>query len=59
MAEKSITDIGKVFKDKDGAYRIYVGKQIANVAQFENKEKVRVEYYSSEKKIVIRKITEL
>jgi len=59
MAEKSITDIGKVFKDKDGAYRIYVGKQIANVAQFENKEKVRVDYYSSEKKIVIRKITEL
>lgn len=59
MAEKSITDIGKIFKDKDGAYRIYVGKQIANVANFENKEKVRVDYYSSEKKIVIRKIKEL
>ena len=59
MAEKSITDIGKVFKDKDGAYRIYVGKQIANEANFENKEKVRVDYYPAEKKIVIRKITEL
>lgn len=59
MAEKPIVDIGKVFKDKDGAYRIYVGKQIANVANFENKEKVRVDYYPAEKKIVIRKITEL
>ena len=59
MAEKSITDIGKIFKDKDGAYRIYVGKQIANAADFENKEKVRVDYYLNEKKIVIRKITEL
>ena len=59
MAEKSITDIGKVFKDKDGAYRIYVGKQIANAAQFENKEKVRVDYYQKENKIIIRKITEL
>jgi hypothetical protein len=43
MAEKPITDIGKVFKDKDGAYRIYVGKQIANAAHFENKEKVRLD----------------
>ena len=59
MAEKPITDIGKVFKDKDGAYRIYVGKQIANASNFENKEKVRVDYYPAEKKIVIRKITEL
>ncbi len=59
MAEKPIVDIGKVFKDKDGAYRIYVGKQIANVANFENKEKVRVDYYPAKKKIVIRKITEL
>ena len=59
MAEKSITDIGKVFKDKDGAYRIYVGKQIANVAKFENKEKVRVDFYPKESKIIIRKITEL
>ena len=59
MAEKPIVDIGKVFKDKDGAYRIYVGKQIANAANFENKEKVRVDYYPVEKKIVIRKITEL
>jgi len=59
MAEKPITDIGKVFKDKDGAYRIYVGKQIADAASFENKEKVRVDYYPAEKKIVIRKITEL
>ena len=59
MAEKSITDIGKVFKDKDGAYRIYIGKRIAEVAPFENKEKVRVDYYPSEKKIIIRKITEL
>lgn len=59
MAEKSITDIGKVFKDKDGAYRIYVGKQIANAANFENKEKVRVDYYQKEDKIIIRKITEL
>ena len=40
MAEKPITDIGKVFKDKDGAYRIYIGKQIADAASFENKEKV-------------------
>jgi len=59
MAEKPIVDIGKVFKDKDGAYRIYVGKQIANVAKFENKEKVRVDYYKSENRIIIRKITEL
>jgi hypothetical protein len=59
MTEKPIVDIGKVFKDKDGAYRIYVGKQIANAANFENKEKVRVDYYPTEKKIVIRKITEL
>ena len=59
MAEKSITDIGKVFKDKDGAYRIYVGKQIANVAKFDNKEKVRIDFYPKESKIIIRKITEL
>jgi len=59
MTEKPIVDIAKVFKDKDGAYRIYVGKQIANAANFENKEKVRVDYYPTEKKIVIRKITEL
>jgi len=59
MAEKSITDIGKVFKDKDGAYRIYVGKQIADASKFENKEKVRVDFYPKESKIVIRKITEL
>lgn len=59
MAEKPIVDIGKIFKDKDGAYRIYVGKQIANAANFENKEKVRVDYYPAEKKIIIRKITEL
>jgi len=59
MTEKPITDIGKVFKDKDGAYRIYIGKQIANTAHFENKEKVRVDYYPSDKKIVIRKISEL
>ena len=59
MGAESITDIGKVFKDKDGAYRIYIGKQIANIAQFENKEKVRVDYYPNEKKIIIRKITEL
>lgn len=59
MAEKSITDIGKVFKDKDGAYRIYVGKQIANAASFENKEKVRVDFHPKENKIVIRKISEL
>ena len=59
MAEKSITDIGKVFKDKDGAYRIYVGKQIANAASFDNKEKVRVDYYKKDNKIVIRKISEL
>ena len=59
MAEKPITDTGKVFKDKDGAYRIYIGKEIANEAHFENKEKVRVDYYPAEKKIVIRTITEL
>jgi hypothetical protein len=59
MTEKPITDVGKVFKDKDGAYRIYIGKQIADVAPFENKEKVRVDYYPAEKKIVVRKITEL
>ena len=59
MAEKPIVDIGKVFKDKDGAYRIYIGKQIANVAKFENKEKVRVDFYPKESKIIIRKITEL
>ena len=59
MAEKQITDIGKVFKDKDGAYRIYIGKQIADAAPFENKEKVRVDYYPAEKKIMIRKISEL
>jgi len=59
MAEKPIVDIGKVFKDKDGAYRIYVGKQIANVAKFENKEKVRVDFYPKEDKIIIRKITKL
>jgi len=59
MAEKPIVDIGKVFKDKDGAYRIYVGKQIANNAKFENKEKVRIDYFPKENKIVIRKITEL
>ncbi len=59
MAEKPITDTGKVFKDKDGAYRIYIGKQIADAARFENKEKVRVDYYPAEKKLVIRKITEL
>jgi hypothetical protein len=59
VVEKPITDIGKIFKDKDGAYRIYVGKQIANAANFENKEKVRIDYYPAEKKIVIRKITEL
>ena len=59
MAEKSITDIGKVFKDKDGAYRIYVGKQIANNAKFENKEKVRIDFYPKENKIIIRKITKL
>ena len=59
MVEKPITDVGKVFKDKDGAYRIYIGKQIADAALFENKEKVRVDYYPAEKKIVVRKITEL
>jgi len=59
MAEKPITDVGKVFKDKDGAYRIYIGKQIADAAHFENKEKVRVDYYPADKKIVIRKISEL
>jgi hypothetical protein len=59
MAEKPITDVGKVFKDKDGAYRIYIGKKIADEALFENKEKVRVDYYPAEKKIVIRKISEL
>ena len=59
MTDKPIVDIGKVFKDKDGAYRIYVGKQIANIAKFENKEKVRVDYYQKENKIIIRKIAEL
>jgi hypothetical protein len=59
MAEKPIVDIGKVFKDKDGAYRIYVGKQIANAASFENKEKVRVDFYPKEDKMIIRKITKL
>jgi len=59
MTEKPIVDIGKVFKDKDGAYRIYVGKQIANVANFGNKEKVRVDFYPKEDKIIIRKITKL
>ena len=59
MAEKPIIDTGKVFKDKDGAYRIYIGKQIAEAAHFENKEKVRVDYYPTEKKLVIRKISEL
>jgi len=59
MAEKPIVDIGKVFKDKDGAYRIYVGKQIANAAKFENKEKVRVDFFPKEDKIIIRKITKL
>jgi len=59
MAEKPITDIGKVFKDKDGAYRVYIGKTIAEVAHFENKEKVRVDYFPNEKKIMIRKISEL
>ena len=59
MTEKTIVGIGKVFKDKDGAYRIYVGKQIANVAKFENKEKVRVDYHPKENKIIIRKITKL
>ena len=53
------TNVSKVFKDKDGAYRIYIGKAIADVAHFENKEKVRVDYYPNEKKIVIRKISEL
>ena len=59
MAEKTITDVGKIFKDKDGAYRLYIGKKIADAAHFENKEKVRVDYYPAEKKIIIRKITEL
>jgi hypothetical protein len=59
MTEKPITDVGKVFKDKDGAYRIYIGKKIADAAFFENKEKVRVDYYPADKKIVIRKISEL
>ena len=59
MAEKPIVDMGKVFKDKDGAYRIYVGKQIADAAKFENKEKVRVDFLPKEHKIVISKISEL
>ena len=44
---------------KNETFRIYVGKQIANVAKFENKEKVRVDYRPKENKIVIRKITKL
>lgn len=50
---KEIKDIGKVFIDKDGAYRIYVGKQIASTGIFKNSERVKVFCYPEEKRLVI------
>jgi len=48
-----IKDIGKVFVDEDGAYRIYVGKEIAKTGIFKNKERVKVFCYPEEKRMVI------
>ena len=48
-----IKDIGKVYVDKDGAYRIYVGKQIAKLGVFKNKERIKVFCYPEEKRMII------
>lgn len=48
-----IKDIGKVFIDKDGAYRIYIGKKIAKTGIFKNSERVKVFCYPEERRIVI------
>jgi len=48
-----IKDIGKVFIDKDGAYRIYVSKKIAQSGIFKNMERVKVFCYPDEKRLVI------
>lgn len=48
-----IKDIGKVFIDPDGAYRIYISKKIAQTGVFKNKERVKVYCYPDEKRLVI------
>lgn len=51
-----IKDIGKVFIDKDGAYRIYIGKPIAQSGIFKNSERVKVYCYPNEKRLVITEL---
>ena len=50
---KKEIDVGKVFIDKDGAYRIYIGVTISRKVPFKHKEKVKVYYYPDEKRIEI------
>ncbi|GAI86365.1 unnamed protein product [marine sediment metagenome] len=50
---EEIKDIGKVFIDKDGAYRIYIGKKIVQLGLFKNMERVKIICYPEEKRIVI------
>jgi hypothetical protein len=51
--ENRIAGKGRIYFSEEGDIRIYVPVEIAKVAPYTNKEKVKVELFKKEKKIVI------
>jgi len=56
MKDEPIKELGKIFIDKDGAFRVYISKKIAKQTNFKNKQRVKIYYYPIEKRIVIEEL---
>ncbi|MCX6775893.1 MAG: hypothetical protein NT130_03545 [Candidatus Micrarchaeota archaeon] len=55
MEENRIAARGRVHRAKDDAAQIYLPVEIVRNMPFENKEKVKIELFKKEKKIVVSK----
>jgi hypothetical protein len=55
MEENRVAGKGRIHLAKDGEARIYVPVEVASKVPFENKEKVKIELFIKEKKIVVSK----
>jgi len=53
MEEKTIKDLGRIYIDKDGAIRLYIGKSLAKKAHYKHGDRVKITYNPIEKKLII------
>lgn len=53
MDEEIIKDLGRIYIDKDGAIRLYIGKSLAKKAHYKHGDRVKISYNPVEKKLIV------